>query len=421
MAAAEQCDLRTVHTVIRFPFGRSLAFSALLLAGLASFFLAATPPASAQPRGVGVTSATDGDPLGRPPSLPERVLRIGIDVQANEMITTGPNDRAHLVFLDGSSLTVGPDAQLTVDKFVYDPNTKTGELALNASKGVFRLVGGRISKTTPIVVKTPSSTIGVRGGIALFQVTATFTTSTFAFGFNMTVTALGFTQNVSRPGFQITTAVGSQPGQPVAAPAGTLTITLALLEGKPGTSGGGSGGGSTVIVNGTQLLGSLQPTPNANNPTPLNYQNVQQWSAANNLSSGATNPGQLPSNNPGQNPNNIVMPPTQVVTYAGSMTGIDTKRGVFTGDFSLGWNFTTRSGNFNGSGGGFNISAPVQGVGNTALFAGPMSVTGTGGVTGSGTLGGAFTSSTGVAGAFVGTTSNKSLMGGVFSGTTGNQ
>src|SRR5678815_5625227 len=73
---------------------------------------------------VGVTSATDGDPLGKPPAEAQRVLRIGIDVQANEVITTNANDRAHLVFLDGTSVTVGPNAQLTIDKFVYDPNTK---------------------------------------------------------------------------------------------------------------------------------------------------------------------------------------------------------------------------------------------------------------------------------------------------------
>src|SRR5690242_10961497 len=64
---------------------------------------------------VGVTSATDGDPLGKPPQEAERVLRIGIDVQANELITTNANDRAHLVFLDGSSLTVGPNGQIPLD------------------------------------------------------------------------------------------------------------------------------------------------------------------------------------------------------------------------------------------------------------------------------------------------------------------
>src|SRR5258708_35638760 len=99
--------------------------------------------------GVGVTSGADGQPLGKPPNENERILRIGIDVQANELVTTGANDRAHLVFLDGSSLTVGPDARLTIDKFVYDPNTQKGELAVNASKRVFRLVVGKRSKSTP--------------------------------------------------------------------------------------------------------------------------------------------------------------------------------------------------------------------------------------------------------------------------------
>jgi len=112
---------------------------------------------------VGVTSGADGDPLGKPPDEAERVLRIGIDVQANEIITTGAKDRAHLVFLDGSALTVGSDARLVIDNFVYDPNTKKGELAINASKGVFRLVGGKISKAAPINITTPSSTIGIRG------------------------------------------------------------------------------------------------------------------------------------------------------------------------------------------------------------------------------------------------------------------
>ena len=98
------------------------------------------------------------------------MLRIGIDVQANEVVTTDANDRAHLVFLDGTSLTVGPNARLTIDKFVYDPDTKTGDLAITATKGVFRLVGGKISKSNAITVTTPSSTIGIRGGITILSV-----------------------------------------------------------------------------------------------------------------------------------------------------------------------------------------------------------------------------------------------------------
>src|SRR5262245_17401097 len=106
---------------------------------------------------VGVTSASDGDPLGKPPNENERILRIGIDVQADELVTTGAKDRAHLVFLDGSSLTVGPNSRLSIDRFVFDPTTMQGDLAISATKGVFRLVGGKLSKNKPIVITTPSS------------------------------------------------------------------------------------------------------------------------------------------------------------------------------------------------------------------------------------------------------------------------
>ncbi|WP_422002917.1 FecR family protein [Reyranella sp.] len=203
----------------------------------------AVGPAAAR---VGVTSATDGDPLGKPPAEAERVLRIGIDVQANELITTSTNDRAHLVFLDGSSLTVSPNAQLTIDRFVFDPNSKTGELAINASRGVLRLVGGKISKTRPITITTPSSTIGIRGGITLLDVQASRTASTFVFGKSMSVTGAGATENVTRPGSQVVTALGARPGPPTLLPPGALSGQLAQLEGRGAPAGKPGGGGASA-------------------------------------------------------------------------------------------------------------------------------------------------------------------------------
>src|SRR5207244_2317345 len=117
-------------------FGESaMKKTAVCVVALSALALSASL-ALADPR-VGVTSATTGGPMGKPPAQAERVLHVGVDVQANEFVTTGLNDRAHLLFLDGSSLTVGPQARLTIDKFVYDPNGKTGALAINASQGVF--------------------------------------------------------------------------------------------------------------------------------------------------------------------------------------------------------------------------------------------------------------------------------------------
>jgi hypothetical protein len=210
----DKCSLR----------GRSLLRTALF--GATALALAAGP-ATAR---VGVTSATNGDPLGKPPMENERVLRIGIDVQANEVVRTGATDRAHLVFLDGTSLTVGPNARLTIDKFVYDPDSKKGDLAITAAQGVFRLVGGKISKSNAITVTTPSSTIGIRGGITIFKVTANDTLAAFIFGTRLTVTAAGQTQTITRPGYQILVSAGAAPGAPTGIPKGGLTLDMAVLE-----------------------------------------------------------------------------------------------------------------------------------------------------------------------------------------------
>ena len=117
-----------------------------------------------------MTSAASGDPRGTPPAQPTRTLRVGIDVFGSERVTTGPADRAHLVFLDGSGLTVGANSELTIDKFVFDANRNAGELAVNATKGAFRFVGGAISKKGEVIIRTPSAHIGVRGGIATVTV-----------------------------------------------------------------------------------------------------------------------------------------------------------------------------------------------------------------------------------------------------------
>src|SRR3981189_1220743 len=179
--------------------------------------------AQAQSR-VGVTQSIQNNPVGKPPSGGGRVLRVGTDVQANEITATAADDRAHLVFLDGTTLTIGPSSSMTIDKFVYDPTTQKGELAVNATKGVFRIIGGRINKTSTIAVTTPSATMGIRGGIAVFGVIAPSatdsggTTSILVYGNSLTVTAGGVTQTITVPGLSVTTPTGGTPRAPQIAP-----------------------------------------------------------------------------------------------------------------------------------------------------------------------------------------------------------
>jgi hypothetical protein len=283
--------------------GVSLLRAALLVT--TGLILSIGSPAWAR---VGVTSGADGDPLGKPPNENERILRIGIDVQANELITTAANDRAHLVFIDGSSLTVGPNARLTIDRFVFDPSTQKGELAINASKGVLRLVGGKISKTNAITITTPSSTIGIRGGITILSVTEVQTIAGFVFGHSMTVTAGGQTQTAWRAGSEVTTKAGGVPGALTLFKHGSLIAAFSQLEGT--SSNNNNSADQSAQSSGFSSKNSGQPainTPNFNQNGPPNTSNNTLTNTVSN-----SNPASQPAGN--STPQNQKTPTTNTPT-----------------------------------------------------------------------------------------------------------
>ncbi len=188
-------------------------------------------------RDIGVTTAVNPDAEGEIPNVRRRQLLVGSRMFFQEQVRTGPDGQAQLLFLDGSALTVGPSSAITIDKFIYDPEAKTGTLALSATKGLFRFVGGRISKKNPVTLKTPSATIGIRGGIALFNISAGGAISaTFLFGEALTIDTPAGRQTISVPGFQVRIpAPGKPPSVPIPVTAKELNTALAALESKATT------------------------------------------------------------------------------------------------------------------------------------------------------------------------------------------
>ncbi len=387
-----------------------LSLPRAVLAGTTALMLLCSPMTiGAAAAKVGVTSATDGDPLGKLPTGTERVLRVGVDVQANETITTKTGDRAHLMFLDGTSLTVGPDANLVIDRFVYDPQSKTGDLAITASKGVFRLVGGEISKTSAVVVNTPSDTIGIRGGIAMLDVNQAKTRSIFIFGFSMTVGANGRIETITRPGTEVTTSFGGLPGQPALLTRGQLNTLLGQLEGikKSGGQGGNadqsaqnSGFSKTNSGQGTTVDGS-KGDKSGSGPGPRNRNPSDQ------IVNAITQPQSVNLPNQAQLPNVVNTANTMIstITYQGGMTGAVSNNGNFslkTGTYQNVWNVGQRMGaataTFDGATyGNGSLNTRVVGNGPAFVTTAPLpSVTGPAGRNLS--LGGVFTGSGGVPG-----------------------
>jgi hypothetical protein len=87
------------------PVFLSLALRRAALAGLVLASMAGG--LSAQER-VGVNGAVNVDATGTPPGRQPRRLVIGQDVVFNEHMTTNQTGQTQLLFLDESSMTMGP-------------------------------------------------------------------------------------------------------------------------------------------------------------------------------------------------------------------------------------------------------------------------------------------------------------------------
>jgi hypothetical protein len=146
---------------------------------LLSALLAATP-AFAQV--VGKAAAVNADS-----TVSGRTLTIGAAVVHKERIKTNASGSLQLLFIDRTTLTVGPNSDIMIDEYVFDPNKSVGKMTVSVSKGLMRFVGGQISHNGEATVKTPPATIGIRGGVAIIEVNGGKTTATNVFG-NLTVT-----------------------------------------------------------------------------------------------------------------------------------------------------------------------------------------------------------------------------------------
>lgn len=232
-----------------------MARSSLLRLGLSLLALAAaSAPGAAQE--VGAAGAVNPAATGTPPARAARVLELGARVIHKERIQTTANGSVQLIFLDKSTLSVGPNSDLVIDEFVYDPNRGAGQMAVSMTKGLLRFVGGNISHSGGATVKTPVATLGIRGGVATIKHVPCdprfalgdersrppgFECGTRAinhFGI-LSVTSAAGSEIIRRPGFAVTIVPGATalpPPQRVSQ--AEIDATNRQLSSKPGQKGG---------------------------------------------------------------------------------------------------------------------------------------------------------------------------------------
>jgi trimeric autotransporter adhesin len=391
--------------IVRRPLRIVALVSLLLGIGLAS------PRALADQR-VGIDSAVNPNAMGIPPGGLPRRLVLGQDVVFNERITTEAEGQTQILFVDESTLSVGPNANMVIDQFVYDPNAGAGKFAASLTRGVFRFVGGKLSKQeNAVTMRTPTATIGIRGGVMLVDLTPGGKLSViFVYGKGVTITGLnGASQTITRPGFEVTVSgPGASPSDPAPAPPRAAAALLAQLDGRAGGNGGApivptevtvanSGVANAISAN---LTASIQAAAHTQPPaqqtqnvspvvqlTQLNNQNVSVPGATVTPAGGGASVaiGNLPT----------VPPGTPIVSSAtgGGITGGGIIGGSTTGGSPIGGGIiggSTTGGSATGGGiiGGSTTGGSTTGGG---IIGGSTSG---GSTTGGGIIGGSTTGST---------------------------
>ncbi|MEY2884980.1 MAG: hypothetical protein RL490_2704, partial [Pseudomonadota bacterium] len=108
-----------------------------------------------------VTMKTARDAVARPALLRETV-------SLGDQIASGAASQLQVLLRDQSVFTVGANARMTIDKFVYDPARGASDVAASVARGAFRFMSGRSLGRAgggSAAVRTPVASIGVRGTI----------------------------------------------------------------------------------------------------------------------------------------------------------------------------------------------------------------------------------------------------------------
>lgn len=205
-----------------------------------------------------------------------RTISIGQSIAHKERIKTTDKGSVQILFIDKTSMTVGPNSDLTIDEYVYDPNAGTGKLAARLGKGALRFVGGQISHTGDAEIKTASATVGIRGGVAV--ITPGFVLA----GYGLTTVANAGGVVTLNAGELTQTPGGVMPPSPPGPPPPNFVQNLIQsFQSAPGQSGGaGQGTASrgnvqraearaTGTPNGS-VAGSLTPQPPPSPLPPIN-------------------------------------------------------------------------------------------------------------------------------------------------------
>ena len=89
-----------------------------------------------------------------------------------DTLMTGTDGRVGITFIDNSRFSLGPNSQIALEKFTFNPTTQEGEFLTRIERGTLAVISGHIAHSAQdaMKVQTRTTILGVRGTHFLVQV-----------------------------------------------------------------------------------------------------------------------------------------------------------------------------------------------------------------------------------------------------------
>lgn len=197
---------------MRHPFFLILIVTALSL--LSAFNLCVH--AAQQPEPVARIAALRGNAVATDTSAQQRPLTVRAALYEGDTIVTGPRGRLQILFSDNTIISIGRDTTLLINEYLWQPDQEEGALHTEVKEGIFRVMGGKITKAAPqnFTTKTPAATIGIRGSMYAGVVTGQQLSVVFQGGRGIVVTNDFGSVEIRKAGYGTHVKINEPPPPP---------------------------------------------------------------------------------------------------------------------------------------------------------------------------------------------------------------
>ena len=180
-----------------------------------------------------------------------RLAGTGDPVHLDDEVITGPETSAQILLKDQSLFSIGPSSAITIDRFVYDPDSEAASsLVATITRGTFKFISGRIARSGDenMVLNLPNAVASIRGTSGAGRINTDGTTEIALLSGSISLNSGGAAPvDLLTSGWGVTISPTGGIGAPELIPAQDLDSLIAsteFIQSSPGAENHASDSGS---------------------------------------------------------------------------------------------------------------------------------------------------------------------------------